>query len=158
MREHSASSASSLMIQHWEERLILQSAVLQFRRFLTGWRNRQGWTSSNAKKGKQKILYVGWNNSMYQYRLEADLLQSSTSERHLGVLVDNKLTWPKECALEAKKSSGILCYIGKNIPGRLREVFLSYSALVRPYTECCVQFWAPQKKRVMESTTGLLKW
>lgn len=43
------------------------------------------------KKGKQKILYVGWNNSMHQYRLEAGLLESSSSGRYLGLLVDNKL-------------------------------------------------------------------
>ena len=29
---------------------------------------------------------------MHQYRLRADLLESSSSERHLGVLVDDKLT------------------------------------------------------------------
>lgn len=81
MKEYSASSGILLMMQRWEERLILQSAVLPFRRILTGWRNQQGWTSSNSKKkGKQKILYAGWNNGMHQYRLDADLLENNSAK------------------------------------------------------------------------------
>ena len=42
--------------------------------------------------GKGKVLHLGRNNSMHQYRLGVDLLESSSVERDLSVLVDDRLT------------------------------------------------------------------
>jgi len=58
-------------------------------------------------KGKYRILHQGRNNPTHQYRLRGDLLESSSVQRDLGVLVDDKLTMSQQWALVAKKANGI---------------------------------------------------
>ena len=73
---------------------------------------------------------------MHQYRLGNDLLEMSSVEKDLGVLVDKKLAMSQQYALVAKKANGILDCIKKNVASRSREVvFPLCSALVRAHLD-----------------------
>ncbi|PKU45796.1 hypothetical protein llap_3882 [Limosa lapponica baueri] len=114
----------------------------------------ESWARKNLmrfNREKCKVLHLGKKNVRHQYRLGVDLLEPSSEEKDLGVLVDSKMTMSKQCALVARKANGILGCIGKSVASRSTEVILPlYSALVRPQLEYCIQFWAPQFKRDRE--------
>ncbi|KAJ7395815.1 rna-directed dna polymerase from mobile element jockey-like [Pitangus sulphuratus] len=91
------------------------------------------WAEKNllkSSKSKCRVVHLGKNNPRHQYRLGADLLESSSAQNLLGVLVNNKLSMSQQCALVAKIASGILGFIRKSIV--TREVVLPlYSAWAR---------------------------
>ncbi|XP_009472643.1 PREDICTED: protein FAM189A2 [Nipponia nippon] len=83
------------------------------------------WAERNLmklNKGKYKVLSVQGNDPRYRYTLGNNLLESSSAEKNLGILVDNKLTMRQQSALVAKKANGVLGCIRQRLASRLREI------------------------------------
>jgi len=125
----------------------------------------ESWTVRNQmryNKSMCRVLHLGRNNCEYQYRLGHDLLDRSSAEKDLRVVVDNRLVMSQQCALVAKKASGKL---GCCAASRSREVILPlYSALVRAHLEYWIQFWVrwykkdrDLRERVQRRATKMIK-
>ena len=69
-------------------------------------------------KSKCRVLHLERNNHKYQYRLRHDLLERSSAEKDLGVLVDDWLTMSQQCALVTKKANGILGCVKRSLASR----------------------------------------
>jgi len=65
-------------------------------------------------------VYLMQHDCMHQYRLGNDLLERSSVEKDLGVLVGNRLTMSQQCVLVAKKDNDILECVKKNVSPRSR--------------------------------------
>ena len=78
----------------------------------------ESWVERNLMEfieRKCMVLHVWRNSHIRQYRIGDDLLERSSAEKDLRVLVDNRLTMGQWCALVAKKANDILGCIHQNV-------------------------------------------
>ncbi|GAB0196697.1 cAMP-dependent protein kinase inhibitor alpha [Grus japonensis] len=102
-------------------------------------------------KAKCKVPRMRRCNCKHNHRLGREQIESSSEEKDLGVLVDEKLNMSRQCVLAAQKTNSVLGCIKSSVTSRSREGILPlYSAPVRPHLEYCIQLWGPQDKKDME--------
>lgn len=95
-------------------------------------------------ESKCRILHLGTNNCKYQYRLGHDLLERSSAEKDLGVLVDQQSAMRQQCVLVAKRTTGTGGALPRARPAGERGGPPFCSALGRAQLEHCAQCGAAQ--------------
>ena len=110
--------------------------------------------------GKCKVLPLGKNElrGSYSYKLEDHELEFVTSEKDLGVIFDNQLTFDSHMADKVNKANRLLGMIRRTFQYLDRESFLIlYKSLVRSQIEYANQVWAPKLERQIESIENVQK-
>ncbi|KAF7237517.1 RNA-directed DNA polymerase from mobile element jockey [Varanus komodoensis] len=70
---------------------------------------------------KCKVLHLGRRNRYHKYRLGNKLLESSTCERDLGVLVDCRLNMSQPCDAVVKRANATLGCTARSVASKSRE-------------------------------------
>ena len=101
---------------------------------------------------KCKVLHLGYNNNESNYNLGNQQLDSTDSEKDLGVYVHSSGKFSEQCNQAIKAASSTLGIIRRHITCKSKDIVLKlYKALVRPKLEYCVQAWQPYLKRDIEN-------
>ncbi|KAJ7426823.1 hypothetical protein WISP_12253 [Willisornis vidua] len=82
----------------------------------------------------------------------AEWLESARVEKDLGMLFESRPNMNQQCAKVVKKASGILASLRNNVARRTRAmIVLPYnSALERPHSEYCAEFWDTHYRKAIE--------
>ncbi|KAJ7422114.1 hypothetical protein BTVI_15419 [Pitangus sulphuratus] len=89
------------------------------------------------------------DNPLYQYRLGANLMESSSGKKDLEVLVENKLSMTSSVPWGTKRPVVSWDVLGRALPAG-KGVLAPPLSPGEAHLECCVQCWVPQHQRDME--------
>ena len=98
-------------------------------------------------KGKCRVLHLGRNNCMHQYRLGADLLEKNSLVKDLDVLVGNRLAMSQQCALAAQRAKCTLRETRPSTANWQRERLSALLCTVQSHLQHWVWDWVPQYKK-----------
>ena len=120
--------------------------------YLTEWQNK--WLLKfNTVDSKCKILHVGKSNPNHSYYLNDHELPNTTTEKDLGVNINDTLTWTSHIEIAINKAMSMTGWVTRNVSSRDRIVMLNiYKSLIRPQVEYCVQLWNPRPRHGNWST------
>lgn len=93
---------------------------------------------------KCKTMHIGRNNQQMNYALNGSILEKSTQERDLGVVVSRDLKASSHVASVAAKANSRLGIMKRNFCILTKDILLPlYLALVRPILDYGAQSWSP---------------
>ena len=107
---------------------------------------------------KCHVMHIGLHNHRNVYTMNGVRLETTETERDIGVLVANSLKPAQQCRKAAQTANMVLGQITRSFHYRDRHVFLSlYRQYVRPHLEFAVVAWAPWTKADIESLEAVQK-
>ena len=98
----------------------------------------------NTKDNKCKVMHAGTNNPKHKYFLDGMELPEIKSEKDLGVLVSDSLSWQPHIDAIVKKANSCVAWVLRSVISRSPKVMLQiFKSMIRPHLEYCVQLWSP---------------
>ena len=97
---------------------------------------------------KCSVMHMGNAQEQYIYTMGYNSVKDITSEKDLGLLIDNNATFSNQCLSAVRNANRMLGLIRRNIVYKSKDVILRlYKSLVRPLLEYCVQVWNPYLRK-----------
>jgi hypothetical protein len=97
---------------------------------------------------KCKVMHFGYGNAHCVYVMDARELQSITSEKDLGVLFDDRLTFSGQVSTSVAKANRLLGLIKRCFQHMdMQTLRLLFVSIVRPHLEFANVAWHPMFKR-----------
>ena len=103
---------------------------------------------------KCKCMHIGHRNIKHTYTMRGNVLQSTSEEKDLGIVMDSNLKFRRQAASAVCKATQVLAVIRRSF-AHLNEQTLTllYKALVRPHLEYGNVLWGPfnrEDQRLLE--------
>jgi hypothetical protein len=119
----------------------------------------QDWSDKFQMKfhpDKCHVMHIGNTNPKQQYTMNTDngqhILDEVTSEKDLGILLDDKLKFTDHINIKINKANQILGCIKHTFKFMNKEIFsLLYTSLIRPHLEYGSVIWSPHLKRDIDA-------
>jgi hypothetical protein len=93
---------------------------------------------------KCKVMHMGHKNPRHVYQMNGQVLEASSEERDIGVVVTENLKPSAQCAKAARTAQSVLGQLIRAFHYRDRHIFMRlYKQYVRPHLEFSTQAWAP---------------
>jgi len=97
---------------------------------------------------KCKCLHIGQANSKQDYKIHSVVLNTTTNEKDIGVVMQADMKVSEQCGIAARKGNQLLGMIRRNITYRDKQLMIPlYKAIVRPHLEYCIQAWRPYLRK-----------
>ena len=101
---------------------------------------------------KSKNMKIGERNDSlnFRYNLNEGMpdMEITTTEKDIGVTIDNKLNFEKHMTEKVNKANSVLGVIRRSFEYLNKDSFIMlYKSLVRPHIEYANQIWAPYKQK-----------
>ena len=93
---------------------------------------------------KCKVMHIGRETVRGSYQMSQHILESSTEEKDLGVIISDNLKSAANCRAAYVKANRVLGMIRRTITYKSDQILLPlYKTLVRPLVEYCTPAWSP---------------
>jgi hypothetical protein len=137
LRKFADDSKLANKIENEQDAQLLQGALDQ----LQQWADRWGMQFNHKKC---KVMHFGRVNIQHAYTMGGQLLETTVSERDVGVMITNNLKSAENCAKAAKTAMTVLGQIKRSFRYRDKKIFTAlYTRYVRPHLEFSSAAWSP---------------
>ena len=106
--------------------------------------------------GKCKVIHFGKNNHQFNYTMGGhapggQVLEKTTEEKDVGVMVSKNLKPSAQCVKAAKKANQVLGQMSRGLHYRDKHTWIRlYKQYVLPHMDYCSQAWSPWFQKDIE--------
>lgn len=97
---------------------------------------------------KCKVMHIGSKNPRSIYTMEDHSLETTNSDRDLGVIITPSMKWSNQAAAAATKANKMLSLLKRTFKSRDVSLWTRlYKTYIRPHLDYAAAVWSPRLKK-----------